>query len=36
MPCWRCPKASSGFVVTAPVGPIPLPPGAAADRETKE
>jgi hypothetical protein len=36
MPRWRHPKASSGFGVVAPAGPIPAPPRAAADRETKE
>lgn len=36
MPRWRHLQAVSGFGGIAPAGPIPAPPRAAADRETKE
>ncbi len=36
MPHWRDPKVSSGFGGIAPGGPTAPPPGAVADRETKE
>lgn len=33
---WRHLEAASSFEAIAPAGPIPAPPRAAADRETKE
>lgn len=36
MPRWRRLKASSGLGGIAPAGPTAPPPGAVADRETKE